>query len=112
MCSAKRRKMKFGLARLNFIITMGYFIVRSKASWAGLICRTCLHLKRQILPHNGQLNVPADQWVVADKKVRIKSHSVSAVCVNFISPLGSNVAMYPGTNYNLPQTFHTRKYKL
>jgi len=25
--------------------------VRPKASWAGLICRTCLHLKRQILPH-------------------------------------------------------------
>jgi len=24
--------------------------VRPKASWAGLICRTCLHLKRQILP--------------------------------------------------------------
>jgi len=34
-----------------------------KASWAGLICRTCIHLKRQILPHNGQLNVPADQSV-------------------------------------------------
>ena len=33
------------------------------ASWAGLICCTCLQLKRQILPHNGQLNVPADQWV-------------------------------------------------
>jgi len=33
--------------------------VRPKASWAGLICRTCRHLKRQILPHNGQLNVPA-----------------------------------------------------
>jgi len=26
--------------------------VRPKASWAGLICRTCLHLKHQILPHN------------------------------------------------------------
>ena len=37
--------------------------MRPKASWAGLICRTCLHLKRQILPHNGQFNVPADQWV-------------------------------------------------
>ena len=37
--------------------------MRPKASWAGLICRTCLHLKRQILPHNGQLNVPADQGV-------------------------------------------------
>jgi len=37
--------------------------VRPKASWAGLICRTCLHVKRQILPHNGQLNVPADQSV-------------------------------------------------
>jgi len=37
--------------------------VRPKASWAGLICRTCLHLKRQILPHNGHVNVPADQWV-------------------------------------------------
>jgi len=35
--------------------------VRPKASWAGLICRTCLYLKRQILPHNGQLNVRADQ---------------------------------------------------
>jgi len=29
--------------------------VRPKASLAGLICRTCLHLKRQILPHNRQL---------------------------------------------------------
>jgi len=35
--------------------------MRPKASWAGLICRTCLHFKRQILPHNTQLNVPADQ---------------------------------------------------
>jgi len=35
--------------------------VRPKASWAGLICRICLHLKRRILPHNGQLNVLADQ---------------------------------------------------
>jgi len=29
--------------------------VRPKASWAGLICRTCLHLKRQILPQLRQI---------------------------------------------------------
>ena len=48
--------------------------MRPKASWAGLICRTCLHLKRQILPHNGQLNVPADQCKHGSKQAHHAIH--------------------------------------